>query len=201
MGEIGEVLQVFRPRDVEDPLQSVLVARGFDRQPMALRREQPQLDVDLIEEREADERAVAHELGDQRRVLRVRLERAVVLDLLGPLGDGREDVHNRVAAARKIVREGEPVVPGELEPDEHPVARHVGEERRQMRVGVVEPHARDHDLVWLRPPTVRPSRHQDVELLRRVDTHVDGETAGVEVLLVGCHRAAPRPGVSTARRA
>jgi hypothetical protein len=71
-------------------------------------------------------------------VFDVRLQRAVVLELLGAFGVRRQDIHDRVAAAREGMGEGEAVMPGEFEANEHPRPLHVRKQGLELRVRALE---------------------------------------------------------------
>lgn len=79
----------------------------------------------------------AQELADLCRVFGVVLPRTIILDLLQPLGHGREYAHDRVATHTQELNEGETVMAGELDADEHLLGLHVREDlqRRRTRHG------------------------------------------------------------------
>jgi hypothetical protein len=127
--------QELGPRDVQEGLQAILQAGAFHGEPMAVGDEDPEFEVRRGEKREADKRAITHELADQGGILGVRLERTVVLELLRALGMGGEDIDDRVPLLGEEVRKSVSVVGGELDSYQHVLAGNVWEELSEILVG------------------------------------------------------------------
>ena len=129
----------------------------------------------------------AHQPGDLGGILGVGLERAIVLQLLGPIGVGREHIDHGVAPVGEEAGEGEAVVAGELEAHQHLAREQLGKQRAEVGVGGLEAGPAHQHLEGLGAAAVGALGHEHVELLGGVDADVDGELPGVGVLLIGGH--------------
>lgn len=121
-------------------------------------------------------------------------------EVLQALGGRREHGDDLVAPAVEVVSEGEAVVAGELDADEHLARCHAGEELFEVRVGGVEAGAVDLHAEGLRADVTRTPGDELVEGLAGVDADVDGEAGGVALLLLFGH-GAPSSGGSAGRHA
>jgi hypothetical protein len=103
----------------------------------------------------------------------------------------RQHRDERVALRRQEVGEGEPMMAGELQADEHPGRRDAREQTSKLRVGRLEAWAGHQHFDGLTAEAVRPAGHEHVEPLAGIDAHVHRKRAGVGELLIGGHGRAP----------
>jgi hypothetical protein len=185
--ELGEELG---PREVEQAVQAVLKPCGLNRESSARHRELTECRVLRVEEREAHELPFTRQQCDQRGVLGVGLERAVVLDLLRLLRDRGEHIHDRIAARSQKVRERVAMMTRELQADQQPLARCLGKDRAQVGIGCLKGRAADGHMMRLAPQAIAgASRNEHMKRLGRIDADSASETLRIAIFLVRTHGA------------
>lgn len=179
--ELGE-------HDLELGAQLVDGRPAPQREPFPRGGEVAQVGVAGGEEREADELALGHQVGDDQGVLGIGLERLAVDDLLPVLGVGGQDADDAVALLGEIVREGEPVAAGELDADQDLGGRCLRGLLPQEGQGGLEAGARGAEQQRLAVGAAPGAGHEGMGELAGIHADTQGGALGPRPLREADHR-------------